>query len=39
MNEKGEPVSRIEPVTDDEEKRALSKLIQESEHVQQVNFW
>lgn len=38
-NEKGEPVSRIEPVTDEEEKRALSKLIRESEQVQQVNFW
>jgi hypothetical protein len=38
-NDKGEPVSKIEPVTDAEEKRALSKRIQESEQVQQVNFW
>jgi hypothetical protein len=38
-NEKGEPVSEIEPVTDDEEKQALRKLIIESEKVQQVNFW
>ena len=35
-NEKGEPVSEIEPVTDDEEKQALRKLIEESEQVQQV---
>ena len=38
-NEKGEPVSEIEPVRDDEEKQALRKLILESEKVQQVNFW
>jgi len=38
-NEKGEPVSEIEPVRDDEEKQALRKLILESEQVQQVNFW
>jgi hypothetical protein len=38
-NEEGEPVSEIEPVTDDEEKKALSKFILESEKVQQVNFW
>jgi len=38
-NEEGQPVSRIEPVTDDEEKQALRKRILESEKVQQVNFW
>ncbi len=38
-NEKGEPVSEIEPVRDDEEKQALRRLILESEQVQQVNFW
>ncbi|MGW8321267.1 MAG: hypothetical protein ACWGSD_06915 [Thermodesulfobacteriota bacterium] len=38
-NERGEPVSEIEPVRDDEEKQALRKLIHESEQVQQVNFW
>jgi hypothetical protein len=38
-NEQGEPVTEIEPLTDDEEKETLRKLIQESEQVQQVNFW
>ena len=38
-NEKGEPVTEIEPVRDDEEKQALRRLILESEQVQQVNFW
>jgi hypothetical protein len=38
-NEQGEPVTEIEPVADDEAKQALRKLIQESEQVQQVNFW
>ena len=38
-NEKGEPVTEIEPVQDDKEKQALRKLVQESEKVQQVNFW
>jgi hypothetical protein len=38
-NEKGEAVSEIEPVQDDEEKQALRKLICESEKVHQVNFW
>jgi hypothetical protein len=38
-NAKGEPVSEIEPVADDEAKKALRKLIQESEKVQQVDFW
>jgi hypothetical protein len=39
QNEGGEPVSEIEPVRDEKEKQALRKLIQESEKVQQVNFW
>ena len=38
-NDKGEPVTEIEPVRGDEEKQALRKLVQESEKVQQVNFW
>jgi hypothetical protein len=38
-NEKGEPVTEIEPVTDEEEKRALRKLVEQAEQVQQVNFW
>jgi hypothetical protein len=38
-NERGEPVTEIEPVRDEEAKQALRKLIQESEKVPQVNFW
>jgi hypothetical protein len=38
-NEGGEPVTEIEPVRDEQEKQALRKLIQESEKLQQVNFW
>ncbi len=38
-NERGEPVTEIEPVRDEEAKQALRRLIQESEKVPQVNFW
>lgn len=38
-NEKGEPVTEIEPVQDPAEKEALRELIQSSEKVPQVNFW
>jgi hypothetical protein len=39
QNEKGEPVSEVEPVRDEREKEALRALILASAKVQQVNFW
>ncbi len=38
-NEKGEPMTEVEPIRDEEAKEALRKMIVESEKVQQVNFW
>jgi hypothetical protein len=38
-NEKGEPVTEIEPVRDEQARQTLRALIQGSEKVQQVNFW
>ena len=38
-SDKGEPVTEIEPVRDAQAKQDLRRIIQESEKVQQVNFW
>jgi hypothetical protein len=38
-NERGEAVTEIEPVKDEQEKQALREFIQKVEKVQQVNFW
>ena len=38
-NEKGEPVSEVEPVRDPETREALKKIVLDREQVQQVNFW
>ena len=38
-NEKGEPVSEVEPVRDPETREALKKIVLDGERVQQVNFW
>ncbi len=38
-NEKGDPVSEVEPIKEDQTKKALEKLILESDPVQQINFW
>jgi hypothetical protein len=39
QNEKGEPVTEVEPIREEREKEALRTLILQSERVQQVNFW
>jgi len=39
QNDKGEPITEVEPVRDEREKEALRELILASERVQQVNFW
>ena len=38
-DEQGLPVSEVEPIRDEEARRALRKQIMETERVQQVNFW
>jgi len=37
-NEGGEPLSEIEPITDDEEKRAIRDLLRDSHNISVVNF-
>jgi hypothetical protein len=38
-NESDEPISEVEPLREEREREALSKLILESEGVHQVSFW
>ncbi len=38
-NEKGEPVSEVEPIQEAHTKKALEEIIGEFDTVQQVNFW
>ena len=37
-DEKGEPVSQVEPIRDEKEREAIRKSVQEAEKVLQVNF-
>jgi hypothetical protein len=39
QNEKGEPITEVEPVREEREREALRTLILASARVQQVNFW
>lgn len=38
-NEDGLPVSEVEPVTDKQARARIRKIIQETEHVSQTEFW
>jgi hypothetical protein len=38
-NEDGFPVSEVEPISDRKARGRIKKLIQETEHVSQVDFW
>jgi hypothetical protein len=39
QNEKGDPVTEVEPVRGERERQALRGMILRSARVQQVNFW
>ena len=39
VNEKGEPVSEVEPIKGVQAKEAVEKLVRKTNNVQQVNFW
>ena len=38
-NKDGLPVSEVEPITDKETQDNIRKIIQETEHVSQIEFW
>ena len=39
MNEKGQSVSEVEAINDEEMQKEIKRLIEADEFVQQVNFW
>ena len=39
QNDSGLPISEVEPITDENERREIAKIIRESEKVGNIEFW